>query len=64
MENYETLTKKTTGDNVDILQFWKANADTFPNLAIFARMFLGIPASSAASERVWSTGGNVVTSQR
>ena len=47
-----------------ILSWWKKNQQNFPLLAKFARKYLVIPASSTKSERVFSTGGNVVTPKR
>ena len=37
---------------------------TYPTLARLARKYLAIPASSAASERVFLAAGNVVTRKR
>jgi hypothetical protein len=36
------------------LEWWKSNASRYPNIAILARRYLAIPASSAASERLFS----------
>ena len=36
------------------LHFWKKKVKQFPLLSELAKRFLGIPASSAPSERVWS----------
>lgn len=51
-------------DGDQILAWWKSHAGTLPGLAKLARKYLGIPASSAISERVFSTGGNVVSQTR
>ena len=46
---------------VRILDWWKKHQNVLPILAHMARAVLAIPASSASSERVLSTGANVVT---
>ncbi|KAK4368970.1 hypothetical protein RND71_012762 [Anisodus tanguticus] len=40
----------------DLLKYWRGNAKTFPTLSMMARDVLNIPASSTASERVFSAG--------
>ena len=62
MRRYEAC--PNPGRNADILAFWKLNQEAFPLLARMARIVLAIPASSAKSERVFSTGGLIVTSKR
>ena len=62
MRRYEA--SGNPGRNVDVLDFWKQNQDVFPLLAKMARIVLAIPASSAKSERVFSTGGLIVTPRR
>ena len=46
------------------MAWWKAHEEHLPVLAKVARKILAIPASSAKSERVFSTGGLVVTAKR
>lgn len=46
------------------LLWWKAKQDRYPLLSKYAKQLLGIPATSVASERVFSTAGDVVTAQR
>jgi len=43
----------------DILEWWGTNETRFPNLARMAAQYLGIPASSAAAERVFSISGRI-----
>ena len=62
MRRYEAC--PNPGRNADVLAFWKLNQEAFPLLARMARIVLAIPASSAKSERVFSTGGLIVTSKR
>ena len=47
-----------------VLYWWKKHATLLPILAKIARSILVIPASSAKSERVFSTGGNTVAVKR
>ena len=39
------------------LEWWAKNSKLFPNLARMARQFLGVPASSATVERLFSVVG-------
>lgn len=45
------------------LQWWKGQSD-LPLLSSLAKKYLCIPATSVASERVFSTAGDVVSAQR
>lgn len=45
-------------------QWWKDHALQLPLLAATARKWLAVPASSAASERLFSTAGITVTDRR
>lgn len=47
----------------DVLQWWRYQGD-LPLLAALAKHYLSIPATSVASERVFSTAGDIVTAQR
>ena len=46
------------------LIWWKKECIHLPMLSSLARKFLSICATSVASERTFSTGGNIVTSKR
>ena len=48
----------------DRLAWWKKRESEFPNLAKCAKYILGIPASSATSERFFSAGGLTVSALR
>ena len=50
--------------NENPLKFWKANASKYPLLAKIARVYLGVPATSAPIERVFSHGGNIMRPDR
>ena len=58
------LLSSETDPDTDPLQWWKVHEANFPRLSNLARKYLSIPATSAPSERVFSTGGNIVTCQR
>ena len=46
--------------NGDVLDYWRLSAAKWPNLAAMARDYLPIPATSAASERSFSTGRDLL----
>lgn len=48
----------------DPLEWWRINQASYPRLAIVARKYLCIPASSAPSERIFSTAGLIITEKR
>lgn len=52
------------GIKTDPLAWWRENRKKYPVLARLARRFLCLQATSVASERVWSTAGNILTSRR
>ena len=54
--------KDTTMD--DVLRWWKTHEAEFPNVAAMARDYLAIPATSAPSERLFSSGRQLVTDFR
>ena len=62
MDIYETFS--TLNKTVNVLLWWKRHQNVLPILSKLSRMVLSIPASSAKSERVFSTGGNIVTIKR
>ena len=46
------------------LKWWKNRSNVFPNVAILAKKYLCIPASSVPSERIFSLASNIVTKKR
>lgn len=62
LENY--LMAADADSEMDPLQWWKINETNFPRLGGLAKRYLCIPATSTPSERVFSTGGNIVTCHR
>ena len=46
------------------LPWWRANASRHPTLAKLAKSFLGIPATSTPSERLFSAAGNIASKRR
>ena len=62
LKRYDACTNP--GRDADVLSFWRLYQADLPNLARIAKIVLAIPASSSKSERVFSTGGLVVSSLR
>ena len=50
--------------NVNSLQWWKKHEKEFPMLSAVARDHLCIPVTSASSDRMFSTGGNIISAKR
>lgn len=50
---------------IDILRWFRdAGEQSYPSIALLARLWLGKPASTAFQERVFSTGGNGMDENR
>ncbi|XP_040065274.1 E3 SUMO-protein ligase ZBED1-like [Ixodes scapularis] len=58
------LSEPQLGHNLDALKWWRDHESKFPAVAQLAMKYMCIPASSASSERVFSTAGNIVTAKR
>ncbi|XP_065652913.1 uncharacterized protein LOC136080227 [Hydra vulgaris] len=50
--------------DLPILDWWKLHSNTLPELSSLPRQILAIPANLTKSDRVFSSGGNVVRSSR
>ncbi|RXN23605.1 zinc finger BED domain-containing 1-like protein [Labeo rohita] len=64
MELRAYLQTTEVDSDADPLQWWRCYQANFPCVAKLAQQYLCIPATSAPSERVFSTGGNIVTCHR
>ena len=48
----------------DLLQWWSDHKNEYPALAVLCAYYLSIPASSASSEREFSTAGQTINERR
>lgn len=48
----------------DVLAWWCTQQETYPRLSMLARVILALPATSAPSERIFSTAGLTVNAKR
>lgn len=64
IDNYLNNFSDDCYDNVSILKFWQKQELMLPLLSRVARKYLSIPTTNAASERLFSEAGNVITSKR
>ena len=49
---------------IDALLFWKLHDQKFQILSTLAKKYLGVPASSASVERMFSISGHILSSKR
>uniref|UniRef100_A0A803JGT7 BED-type domain-containing protein n=1 Tax=Xenopus tropicalis TaxID=8364 RepID=A0A803JGT7_XENTR len=64
MELRAYLQTTEVDSDADPLKWWRCYQANFPRVAKLAQQYLCIPATSSPSERVFSTGGNIVTCHR
>ncbi|MBW0571655.1 hypothetical protein O181_111370, partial [Austropuccinia psidii MF-1] len=62
-EILEYLQTDSPNYSICILELWKSHKNRFPILSKIARDYLGIPATLAPSERVFSEAGNLITNK-
>ena len=53
-----------SANRISCIDWWYANKQKFPYMASLAMTVLGVPASSAAVERLFSIAGDVITDDR
>jgi len=53
-----------TNHDEDIILWWKRHSHQCPVLSAMARLYLAIPGTSTASERVFSAAGNLISEKR
>ena len=61
---FDRYLRSVASPECDLLRWWRKHADAYPHCAAVARRFLAIPASSAASERLFSATGRIVDKRR
>lgn len=62
IEEYED--EQEIDDEEDPLQWWKDNQNKYPLLSLMAKKYLGTPATSVPSERLFSIAGQILTKKR
>ena len=60
----EYLALPQVSSKVKPVEWWQEKKDTFPNLEVMARQYLGCPASSASVERLFSAVGIAFSDKR
>jgi len=55
------LAELTLSHSQNPLSWWATNHQKYPSVATVARWLLAVPATSVASERLFSKAGNVIT---
>lgn len=64
IEEIDRYINQSVNWDVDPSEWWAQNKSHFPMLAQLARIYLGIPATSTASECSFSTSGNFMQPKR
>ncbi|KAJ1266108.1 hypothetical protein BS78_08G125900 [Paspalum vaginatum] len=55
---------KKADESVNVLAWWKKNADAYPTLSLMARDFLAVPVSTVSSESAFSAAGRILGKNR
>jgi len=58
------LDEPNEAENSDPFEWWRSNQFRYPTVAVVARLYLGIPATSVASERIFSKCSRVCSERR
>lgn len=61
---YLALPQVPHSEDFDLLTWWKKHQSLFPHLALMARQYLALPASSAGVERLFSAAGEMHDKKR
>ncbi|XP_053374207.1 E3 SUMO-protein ligase ZBED1-like [Mercenaria mercenaria] len=64
IERYLASNRDADDSKLSLLQWWEKNQYVYPRLAVLAKKYLAIPASSVPSERVFSLAGSLVNKKR
>lgn len=64
LESYLDEARFPRAETFSILDWWKTNSPKLPILAMIARDILAVPATTVASEAVFSVGGRVIDESR
>jgi hypothetical protein len=60
LRNYLDDLNEEMDPKFNLLDWWRVNAPRYPVLAMMAKRFLTVPATSVSSESTFSTGGRVL----
>lgn len=64
VQRYLSSTRSKEEATLSLLEWWKKNEMIYPRLAVLAKKYLAVPASSVPSERVFSLSGTIVCKKR
>ena len=62
LESY--ISMLNISDGVDVLDYWKKNANLFPTLSMIARDIFAVPVSTVPSESCFSSANGILTDKR
>src|SRR4051794_11065543 len=64
MKFHAILMNRTNVPTSSLIQWWKEKSSQYPRLSMLARKYLAVPATSGASESVFSKAGRTITDLR